>query len=49
MLKAAAIVIVGLPLALLAAVLSACFATGVAIVDVREAAQTASASWCRCR
>ena len=36
MLKAAAIVIVGLPLALLASVLTACFATGVAIVDVRE-------------
>jgi hypothetical protein len=36
MLKAAAIIIVGLPLALLASVLTACFATGVAIVDVRE-------------
>lgn len=36
MLKAAAIIIVGLPLALLSAVLTACFATGVAIVDVRE-------------
>jgi hypothetical protein len=35
-LKAAAIVIVGLPLALLASILSVCFATGVAIVDVRE-------------
>jgi hypothetical protein len=36
MLKAAAIIVVGLPLALLATVLTACFATGVAIVDVRE-------------
>lgn len=36
MLKAAAIVIIGVPLALLATVLAACFATGVAIVDVRE-------------
>lgn len=36
MLKAAAIIVVGVPLALLATILTACFATGVAIVDVRE-------------
>lgn len=36
MLKAAAVIIVGVPLALLATILTACFATGVAIVDVRE-------------
>lgn len=36
MLKAAALVVIGIPLALLATLLTACFATGVAVVDVRE-------------
>lgn len=36
MLKALALLVIGIPLALLATVLTACFATGVAVVDVRE-------------